>query len=398
MKRDISKFQEEYAALKDITLRRDAFKMQRLIIKDANFNDNLENIVCENTTFLNCNFESEVTIRFKEVKNVWFDQCTFNATKITGGAWQNVTISNCSARGEFFIVAGEGSKEVNFENCDFIGPPAEAGSYEANSFGTAGSLGSASFDKCKLKYATIGGHSSLIIQNSLLHTINAHSLRGNGLLHLNNVNMKHHIIFSSGIFSEVIIKNCHFGLMECEKLQAKKLTMENCTGFFVGKFMDISSAAIRNCNFDAHSSHSASVAAFDCTGSHIDILVLDNLTFGGGSNFLNLGGYKNLIYNKKNSDSDQYQISKYKQVSILNMLLKNAFLGHLHAEELILRKSKIDNSYFGKSILKKVMFSDVNLTGNIDFESTLIDEFTEEKLVRSPGLNIESDVKKLIRN
>jgi uncharacterized protein YjbI with pentapeptide repeats len=398
IRRDISNLQKEYASLKDVQLRRTTFEKQRLIIKDANFSNNLESLVCENTTFLNCNFESKITIRFTQLSNVSFDECKFNAAKISGGAWRNVVITNSSARGEFFIVAGKGSRDVYFENCDFVGPAAEAGSYEANNFGTVGSLGSASFNNCHLKYATIGGHTSLVIQNSVLHTINAHSMRGNGLLHLNKVNMRHHIIFSSGTFSEVIIKDCHFGLMDCERLQAETLTMKNCSGCFVGKFMEISSATFRDCNFDAHSSQAQNVAAFDCAGSRIDILILDNLTFGGVSNFLNLGGYKNPIYNKENSDLEQYKISSYKKLSISNMFLRSAYLGHLYAEELILRKSKIDNSYFGNSRFKKVLFSDVKLAGNVDFEFAQIDEFTEEKLVRSLGLNIESDIRKLLHN
>ena len=399
--RNISEMPEEYAMLTNLAVRRTSLKKESLVIRNANFDENFDKyIACENTIFLNCNFQTGGGLKIKSLTNVKFENCDFNDANISGGVWTDVQFVDCSAQGKFLILADEGSKNVLFQRCSFYGPHAIFGTSHENDFGGVGSLGTSQFNDCTLKYVHIMGETSLTIKDSHLRKVDSSASRKNAVVVLDNVEILEYLDLQQGIFAQLTIRNCKFEFMNLEGIKCNNVLVEGCAGHLVGKFMELKEMAIRDSVFkaggDRRNPFDNQMAALSTSGSDIGNLTLDGLKFEGVNGTLYIGGSENLLYDKDNPKYEKFEISKFKKISIHRVPLNGSFFGYIKTDELDIVDSSIENTNFGNSAFGRIKFLDVKLAGKIDFSKSAVENFFEKNTITAPTLSLERDEKKMI--
>jgi uncharacterized protein YjbI with pentapeptide repeats len=402
MMKNISEMPYEYEMLRNITQRKNKLENSTLQIKNASFGKSFTDyITCENTVFTDCDFEPGSGIRIKALTNVKFERCNFNDTNISGGIWNTVSFTDCTADGEFLILADEGSINLTFNNCHFSGPMAVAGSVHQNHFGAVGSYGNATFNNCTLKYARIIGETLLTVKNSKLTKISASASKKHGNVIFNNVLIDKYISFEEGIFSKFFMKDCEFEFLNLDAVESKTIDLENCKGHLVGKFMVVDELTIRNSIFEANGEKidpfDNQMAALSIAGSAVKNVTLDGLKFRGSNGTFYLGGMKNVFYDKDDPKSKMVATSEFKSINIHNTPLKDAFIGYIRADELNINNSDIENSDFTNGWFGKITLADLKLIKNVDFSRTRVEEFSKVRLVTESNLNFKNDVDRKIR-
>jgi uncharacterized protein YjbI with pentapeptide repeats len=398
--KNIRDMTDEYAMLKNSALRKKKLKSSPLNIKHANFNERFENLVCDNTNFSNCNFESTSLIYVKSLRNVTFTNCSFNDSQISSGLWETVRFKKCTANGKFLISADKGSKDILFEDCEFVGLHNSPDGNDEINFGEISSLGDISVNRCKLAYINIRGELSTTVKDSQLRKISAVTMRENGELYFENVIVSEYIKFTSSIFSKFVLKNSSSELMILDSLESRYVLIEGFKGHIVGAHMTLTEMTVNNSEFVASGQtrepFDNQIAAFSLNGSKIEKLVLDELRFNGTNGTAYLGGSRNPFFDNTDRNSKRFDASVFKNIVITRTILENSFLGNIKSQSLQIRNSEIKNSYFGNSSFGEVDFIDVKLSGNIQFDDTVVGKFHKDKVTVTPSLRLTRDVTKLI--
>lgn len=400
MKKNIRDMTDEYAMLKNPALRKQKLKSLPLNIQHANFNERFENLVCDNTNFSDCNFESTSLIYVQSLRNVTFTNCNFNDSQISSGLWETVRFKKCTAKGKFLIAADKGSKDILFEDCEFVGLHNNTDGNDEINFVEISSLGEISINRCKLAYINIRGELSTTVKDSQLRKISAVTMRENGELYLENVIVSEYMKFTSSIFSKFVLKNSSVELMILDSLECSYVLIEGFKGHIVGAHMTLTEMTVKKSEFVAggqtREPFDNQIAAFSLNGSKIEKLVLDELTFNGTNGTAYLGGSSNPFFDNTDRNSKRFDASVFKNIVITRTILENSFLGNIKSQSLQIRNSEINNSYFGNSSFGKIDFIDVKLSGNTQFDDTVVGKFHKDKVTVTPSLRLTRDVTKLI--
>ena len=397
MKSEISNMDEQYSMLLNISHRRSKLQSSRLSIKNAVFKKNITQLECENTEFINCDFHDDVVINVRSLLNVEFRNCNIKNSKISSGVWKNVTFSNIDASGEFEILGDEGSSDVVFKKCNLIGPAFSEESDHENTFGAAGTFGTAEFIDCNIQYVGIEGPHGLTVKNSRLNKIKAIAQRKHGNLTLDRVEIKDYLNLTSGIFSNINITNTHFEYLDMEKVKSDNFIMQDSSGHFFGKLMTTGKMEVRRCTFTAEgnpeiiSQHED--AGFSIIYSKIELLTIESVKFSGRNGNLFIGGSINILFNEKEPMyGPPIEYTSYGKIYIKDTSLKNAFLSFLKADSLKLENCDLENTNCSKSLVDHLEIINCSFSGKVNFNGTIIKAFSEAKNVKNPNLLISRDV------
>jgi uncharacterized protein YjbI with pentapeptide repeats len=401
MKSEISDMNEQYSLLMNINLRRSKLASARLSIKNASFTKNIKQLECENTEFINCDFYDDVVINIKSLHNVEFRDCNIRNSKISSGFWKDVTFNNVHASGEFEILGDEGSSNVVFKNCNLNGPAfSEEGNHE-NTFGAAGTYGTAEFIDCDIKYVGIEGPVGLIVKNSRLNKIKAIAQRKHGYITLENVEIKEYFNLTSGIFSNINIKNTRFDYLDMEKVKSDSLLIQDSSGHFFGKLMTTDELTVRRCTFiaegDPENISQHEDAGFSTIYSKIRKLTIENVKFSGRNGNLFIGGSINILFNEKQPEyGPPIEYTTYGEIFLKDTSLKNSSLSFLDCDELRIENCGFENTNFSKSRVRNLEIINCTFSGKVDFSGTIIKGFSEARNVKEPSLRMIQDVNKFL--
>lgn len=401
MKPNITSMPDEHAMLLNVELRRSRLQKSPLIINNAVFSESLQELVCENTQFNHCEFADGSNFDVTSFTNVTFSNCTMLESKIGGGTWNNVLFEGCEAHGEFKIVGGEGSRDVVFKKCVLTGATPRAHSNPEDSFGSAGTLGNASFVDCDVTYMRIHGRTGLSIKDSRLNKVDAVTQQGNGMLNLDNVDVKDYLDLTSGKFSSIQMKNVRFEYIDLESVETGILNIEESYGHFSGKLLVAKQMVVRSCTFGAngnpHDPSERKGAGFNILYAKIASLAVDDVKFIGSNGSLFLGGAVNLAYDKDEPRyGDPVGYSSYGKLSVKNTSLKGAFLSYLKASELYIDHCDIENADFMDSHIDKMEITGSTFSGKTDFSGTVINHCNVTGNIRKPDAKINLDKNKLV--
>jgi len=401
MKHEISDMAEQYSMLLNISLRRSKLPSSRLIIKNASFTKNITQLECENTEFINCDFNDEVVINVKSLHNVEFRDCKITNSKISSGVWKDVTFDNIHASGQFEVLGDEGSSNVLFKKCNFTGPASSDEDNHENTFGAAGTFGTAEFIDCDIRYVGIEGPYGLIVKNSRLNKIKAIAQRKRGSLTLDNVEIKDYLNLTSGIFSNIDIKNTRFEYLDLEKVRSDNFLMEDSSGHFFGKLMTTDEMVVRRCTFTAEgnpeniSQHED--AGFSVIYSKIGLLTIESVKFSGRNGNLFIGGSVNILFNENEPKyGPPIEYTNFGRIIIKNTSLKNASLSFLKSEKLQIENCDFEDTDCSKSYIDNLEITNCTFSGKVDFSGTIIKIFSEAKNLRKPSLLMNRDVNQFL--
>ena len=391
----------EHAMLRNVELRKERLGDASLIINHAIFSASMQELICENTQFNHCDFIGDVILDVKSFTNVTFSNCTIRDSKIGSGTWHNVRFESCHAQGNFKIVGDEHSEDVAFIKCVFTGSTPRAGSNPDDSYGSAGTLGSAAFDNCDMTYMRIHGQAGLSIKDSRLNKVDAVSQRGNGMLKLDNVDVKDYLDLSSGKFSLIQMKNVRFEYIDLEGVETGILNIEESYGHFSGKLLVAKQMLVRSCTFEAngnpHDPSERKGAGFNILYAKIASLAVEDVKFIGSNGSLFLGGAVNLAYDKDEPRyGDPVGYSSYGKLSIKNTSLKGAFFSYLKASELYIDHCDIENADFMDSHIDKMEITGSTFSGKTDFSGTVINHCNVTDNIRKLDAKINLDKNKLV--
>ena len=401
LKSEISAMHDEYAMLLNIDLRRTKLPLSPLVIANAVFRDNIDELVCENTQFHNCDFTGEVLINVKDFKEVKFVNCTVHRSSISGGRWNNVLFEGCNGIGEFGIGGGEGSKSVLFHKCIFTGTSPQKDSHREEGYGSAGSFGTASFVDCDISYMKLHGPAGLSIKDSRLNQVSATAQRKNGHLSLENVDVKDYLDLTAGIFSSVTFKNIRFEYIDMKNVKTDTLDMQECQGHFFGKSLAAKQFTIRKSTFGANGdpgdTSERENAGFSTLYAEIGLLLIDEVKFIGTNGSLFIGGAINIMFKKDRPEHGQpVDYTVYGKISIKNTSLKGAFLSYLKCDQIEIAHCDIENADFVNSQIENLHIFGSTFKGKADFTNAVINHFSAEDNIRKFDAKIVSDKNKLV--
>ena len=391
----------EHAMLLNIDLRRSKLANAPFVIRNAIFSENMRDLVCENTYFINCDFVGAVIIHVKSFIDVKFSNCTIINSRIGSGKWHDVVFDKCKAQGEFRIVAGNGSQNVTFNECILTGGTPQKSSNPEDRFGTAGAVESAAFINCDLTYMSLNASTGLMIKDSRLNMVDAITQRDRGILTLDNVEIKEYLDLSAGIFSSIKMKNVRFEYIDMKNVKTETFTMEGCSGHFFGKALSAKQVTVRNCTFGANGNFGnpseRENAGFSTIYAKINSLQIEDVKFIGTNGLLFLGGAVNLMYKK---DEPKYggpiDFTVYGKISIKNTSLKGAFLSYLQCDDLDIEHCDVDGADFVNSKIERMNIQHSTFSGKTDFSSTVIGHFSEKDNLRKVDAKIIPDANKLV--
>jgi uncharacterized protein YjbI with pentapeptide repeats len=381
---------EEYAMLLDITLRKKKLGTLPLVIKNADFRTNLDEVICENTHFVDCYFYPGITIKTKALTDVSFERCQFMDCSFGSGIWKNVTFKKCDGRKLFRLIGGDGSKNVIFDECDFLGGAPVAESPHENYFGGVGSFGEARFENCELKYLEIFGASQLNVDKSRLNKVEIINYQAVGNASFTNSTIQDYLKVT-GQFTTFILNSIKFDLLSIDKIIADEFTLTDCVGVFFGKVCTIKKLAAKNCTFlgqTGASSEERENSGFELRFPKISQLLLEKLEFKNGGN-LYINGGENYIYKEGAPErGEKFIYARFEKITARETNLSNPNLSYISAHELRIENSAVKDIDISDSIFEKVLFSHTVLSGKITFTNTSIGEFKEEATEKLPGLQL----------
>jgi uncharacterized protein YjbI with pentapeptide repeats len=390
MAKNIDEMEEEYAMLFDIKLRRKKLGALPLVIKDADFRINLEEVICENTQFVDCYFYPGITIKTKALTDVSFERCQFMDCSFGSGIWKNVTFSKCDGRKLFRLIGGEGSKNVVFNECDFLGGAQVAESPHENYFGGVGSFGEAKFANCELKYLEIFGASQLDVEKSRLNKVEIINYQAIGNATFSNSTIQDYLKVT-GNFTAFTLNSVKFDLLSIEKITAAEFTLADCVGVFFGKICTIKKFTAKNCTFvgkTGASSEERENSGFELRFPKISQLFLEKLEFKNGGN-LYINGGENFTYKQGAPErGEKFIYARFEKITVRETNLSNSNLSYISAQEIRIENSAVKDIDISDSILERVLFSHTVLSGKVNFTNTSVVEFKEESTEKLPGLQL----------
>ncbi|CDG84352.1 hypothetical protein GJA_3737 [Janthinobacterium agaricidamnosum NBRC 102515 = DSM 9628] len=393
MSKNIEEMKEEYSMLQNVKLRREKIGSEALIIKNANFKNGMSGIVCENTKFIGCYFYPDVSIEIISMNDVTFDGCQFMSCNFGGGVWNNVTFNKSDGRAKFFLLGGMGSKNVVFNECDFMGVPENEKIIHENYFGMVGTHGHAAFFNCNLKYVGLEGDDGLSIKSSRLEKVYSNIQSGKCDLLLDDVVSKDYFDLTSSKFNKVEMRKTTFEDLRMVNVETNALMMGECTAKMIGHGLKSVDATIRDCTFhdegDPGNPVERRYSGFSTYYGKIDHLSIDNVRFGGSNGSLFIGGSINIYHDPKSlKPSKPIFYAEYGKISIKKTSLKRASLAYVHAEEVNISECDISDANFDHSKFDILTLRQVALAGKIDFTNTIVKRVTQENVRRDSKLSL----------
>jgi len=392
MAKNIEEMQDEFAMLCNIELRRTKLGSDQLVIKNADFRNSISGISCENTKFVDCYFYPGIILQVTLLNNVSFESCQFMECSIGNGIWNNVHFLKCDGRKMFRVIGGKGSKNVTFQECDFMGSSPVAGDTHENYFGGVGTHGESTFDNCDLKYVEILGASKLHVKRSRLNKVEVINYQAVGNANFLDSNIQDYLKIT-GEFKSFTMNSVNFEFFSIEKFQSENFVMEGCSGVFYARQSKINEVLIKNCTFTKKSGASAEEKLY--SGFHVRFpkiknILMENVKFEAGGS-LHIGGGENYTYKQGFPErGEKFVYSKFEKISFLKTILINSSLRYIDAQEIRLDSCEIKDFDLSDDRIGGLQILGSSLAGKIDFARTTINELLDEKNNKVPGLQMNT--------
>ena len=390
MAKNIEEMHDEYSMLQDIALRKLKLGAHPLIVKNADFRHSMDNISCENTHFIDCYFYPGVIIRTTALTNVRFEACQFMNCSFGNGVWENVFFKRCDGRKMFRVIGGNGSKNVVFEECHFMGGAPVSEARHESFFGGVGSFGETRFNDCDLKYVELLGASKLEIEKSRLNKVEITNFQAIGDTRISNSAVNESITVM-GNFTSFVMKSVHFDYFSIEKFNSGVLEIEDCKGTFSGRLSKIKNVNIKNSEFQRQSiagSEDLQFSGFQFQFPDVETLLMENVKFSSGGN-LQIGGGENYTYDENRPElGEKIVYAKIKKMSILKTNIVNSALSYINAQDMEIHECELKDVDITHNIFEKLRISGGSMAGIITFANTSTKEFVEVKNKKDQGLNL----------
>ncbi len=169
MKKDIRKFGKMFEYLKDDVARTRETGDALMVVEGASFGGSaFHKQVWRNLKFVDCSFEGGYQIRLDAMVNVEFRNCHFSGV-LEFGVMTNVRFLRCHSEGNSNWGGQQGSSNVVFDKCRFIGSNSDR-----NRQGAIGTYGEATFLDCVIKWFDISADTGLVARGCDFDDVSYH--------------------------------------------------------------------------------------------------------------------------------------------------------------------------------------------------------------------------------
>ena len=374
-KKHIRQFGKQFDYLIDPELRKKEIGSQLQVIENAGFYDIQFETEWSNTNFVNCQFVGGYQISLDRLVNCRFIDCEFEGI-IGWGEQLNVQFLRCKTYGVSNIIGNRRSKNVVYEECEFIGK-----TNNKNHYGFIGNYGEVTFNKCKGSwYAVIGGK-KLTLNNcefvGLQITTDNLANSGNNFVKsdvtINTCVLAGGTDMINANLTNLTILNTHYESIDLTNATfTGDFYMEQCQGGNTKILVKggAQNFTIKNCRMQSNSKEKFRFyIACSAQTAFIDGLKIQNSSEVAEIRFGAQGGIE-----IENGVEVIYPPKLAKKITITNTSIPQFNFEYSAANYFLIKDCEFDRANFRKSRYNKLEIINTRISRQIDFTDTKVDE------------------------
>jgi uncharacterized protein YjbI with pentapeptide repeats len=361
-KRRIDSLGKTFAYLQDPELRRKETGDSLLTIEDAEIHGvRFEGLAWQNMLFKNCDF-----LGAYEVKLVSMNGCRFSGCRFSGifawGVQNAVRFSDCGVAGASHLWGAEGSSDVVYERCNFIGA-----NEDSNHWGSVGTYGEAVFNGCKGKWFGVLGHSVLVIRDCEFDSMECpiDARESNGIIpkvQIEGSRLRRKFDLTASNLHSLTVLDTVFEEINLSDATVKAdILFERVKGGFINAYVkQAARLSVRNSQIFGNGTK-----VFEAYAGGIGAIEIDNVVFGGdlSTEPVTIAGGTGLDLNNVRARVNDSIVIRGSKVPRLNM-------HHLHTSLFQMKGCALDSLVLSNSRIARLELSANTIARSVDFTDT----------------------------